>query len=91
MNRVALAFVTCGLIASCTSVSTFTQQDGTAGYEAYCSALATQKCADRAAQQCPQGYVVLTNPQIQSQSGYKILRDLDDPGATVHLYFACKR
>jgi hypothetical protein len=82
-----------GLTYGCTSVSTFKQQDGTTGYEAYCSALAKQQCADRATQQCPGGYVVLTNPQIQSQSGYKLLRNLDDPltpGSTVHLYFACK-
>jgi hypothetical protein len=89
MWRLIVVLTVSGVAAACTSVSNFKQQDGTTGYEAYCSALAKQQCADRATQQCPGGYVVLTDPQIQSQSAYKLIRNLDDPG-TVHLYFACK-
>jgi len=90
MLRSVIVLAMCCLVSACTSVVTFTQQDGTTGYEAYCSGFAKQQCANRAAQQCAQGYVVLTDPQIQSRSASKLMADIGDNGSSSHLYFACK-
>jgi len=88
MSRLFLTLVTGSFLSACTSVSTYTLQDGKTGYEVYCSALAPKQCVDRAGQQCPNGYVVLANPQIQSQSAYKMVRNVDANGN--HLDFTCK-
>jgi hypothetical protein len=89
MGRLFAAVVLGTFLSACTAISTYTLQDGKTGYEAYCSAFSPQQCADRAAQQCPQGYVVLLNPQVQSQSAYKLVRNADDGGN--RLDFSCKQ
>lgn len=88
MGRLFVAAVLGTFLAACTSVSSYTLQDGKTGYEVYCSAFTPQQCADRAAQECPQGYVVLLNPQVASQSAYKMVRNFDEGGN--HLDFSCK-
>lgn len=89
MHRLLAAALIAALVSGCTSVSSYTLVDGRTGYEVYCSAFMPKQCADRAAQQCPNGYTVLLNPEVQSQSAYKVVRNMD-ADMNNHLDFACK-
>jgi hypothetical protein len=87
VNRLLLTGLFGTLLSACTSVVSYTLDDGRAGYQATCSAFTPQQCADVAAQQCPQGYVVLVNPRVSSESASKLVSTTNDAN---HLDFSCK-
>jgi uncharacterized protein YceK len=87
MHRFLSLLVLTTCLSGCTAVSSYTLVGGKPGYEVYCSAFLPKQCADRAAQQCPKGYTVLLNPQVESQSAYKLVRNADDSGN--RLDFSC--
>jgi hypothetical protein len=88
MRRLLLAALSSALLPACvTSVVSYKLEDGSTGYMATCSAFTSQQCADRAAQQCPKGYLVLVNPRVSSESASQLVGATD--GAN-HLDFSCK-